>query len=91
MAAVMGILKHASNVPACLGNSRRLCTASFPSGVFQTLLVGADKVGDGLRQSVSRNLTVNRRERVWLPLRGNNLKKKTVLNWGSDPFIVLPR
>src|SRR4026209_2497461 len=41
----VGVLKHASNVPQCALAIEQLFTdAGAPDGVFQTLLVGSDRV-----------------------------------------------
>ena len=45
MAGNVGLLKHASNVPQCaLAIEEIFREAGFPDGVFQTLLIGSDRV-----------------------------------------------
>ena len=60
MAGNVGLLKHASNVPQCALEIEELFRrAGFPEGVFQTLLIGAQKV-DGIlndRRVVAATLT----------------------------------
>ena len=47
MAGNVGLLKHASNVPQCaLAIENIIQRAGFPQGVFQSLLIGSDKVAN---------------------------------------------
>jgi len=55
----VGLLKHASNVPGCaLAIEEVFQEAGYPEGVFQTLLVGSNKVDDVLKDDRVRAVTL---------------------------------
>ncbi|OKH27485.1 NAD-dependent succinate-semialdehyde dehydrogenase [Chroogloeocystis siderophila] len=93
MAGNVGVLKHASNVPQCaLAIEDIIQRAGFPLGVFQTLLVGADKVPALIEDERVKAATLTGSEPAGASLAAHAGKqiKKTVLELGgSDPFIVL--
>ncbi|PMB09547.1 NADP-dependent succinic semialdehyde dehydrogenase [Fischerella thermalis CCMEE 5273] len=93
MAGNVGLLKHASNVPQCaLAIEEIIQKASFPTGVFQTLLIPGAKVGDLMSDDRIKAATLTGSEPAGISLAVASAKqiKKTVLELGgSDPFIVL--
>ncbi|RPI87590.1 MAG: NAD-dependent succinate-semialdehyde dehydrogenase [Chloroflexi bacterium] len=88
------LLKHASNVPQCaLAIEELIREAGFPEGLFQTLLIGSDRVEEVLKSSRVRaaTLTGSTAAGSAVASTAGKMIKKTVLELGgSDPFIVMP-
>jgi len=94
MAGNVGLLKHASNVPQTALYMQDLFErAGFPTGSFQTLLIGSDLVERVLddRRVVAATLTGSEGAgRAIGAVAGRNLKKTVLELGGSDAFVVMP-
>jgi succinate-semialdehyde dehydrogenase/glutarate-semialdehyde dehydrogenase len=90
----VGLLKHASNVPeTALYLEELFRRAGLPDGVFQTLLIGSDKVEAVLKDRRVRAATLTGSEgagRAVAAVAGSEIKKTVLELGGSDPFIVMP-
>ncbi|OGH88423.1 MAG: succinate-semialdehyde dehydrogenase [Candidatus Magasanikbacteria bacterium RIFOXYC2_FULL_42_28] len=86
------LLKHASNVPGCaLACEKVWRKAGLPDGVFQTLLVGTDKVEKILRDDRVKGVSLTGSERAGsavAKIAGAEIKPAVMELGGSDPFIV---
>jgi succinate-semialdehyde dehydrogenase/glutarate-semialdehyde dehydrogenase len=93
MAGNVGLLKHASNVPQTALYMQELFErAGFPSGAFQTLLVGASKVEAILKDPrvVAATLTgSNAAGSAVASIAGSQIKPTVLELGGSDPFVVM--
>jgi succinate-semialdehyde dehydrogenase/glutarate-semialdehyde dehydrogenase len=94
MAGNTGLLKHASNVPqTALLLDELFSRAGFPTGAFQTLLIGSATVERVLTDPRVRAATLTGSEtagRAVAAVAGRHLKKTVLELGGSDPFVVMP-
>ncbi|HEY3872745.1 MAG TPA: NADP-dependent succinic semialdehyde dehydrogenase [Actinocrinis sp.] len=101
MAGNACLLKHASNVPQTAQYledlfaraGQNLAGGRLPEAVFQTLLVGSDRIEGILRDPRVAAATVTGSEgagRAVASVAGDEVKKTVLELGGSDPFLVLP-
>lgn len=92
MAGNIGLLKHSSNVPQCaLAIEEIFQQAGFPTGVFQTLLIGSKQVAALIADDRVKAATLTGSESAGASLAaaaGKQIKKTVLELGGSDPFIV---
>ena len=92
MAGNTGLLKHASNVPGtALFLEELVRRAGFPDDVFQTLLIGSDRVERVLRDPQVRAATLTGSEqagRAVAAIAGDEVKPTVLELGGSDPFVI---
>jgi succinate-semialdehyde dehydrogenase / glutarate-semialdehyde dehydrogenase len=93
MAGNAGLLKHASNVPACaLAIEQVFREAGFPENLFRTLLIPTQDVNAVIEHPLVRAVTLTGSGpagRAVASKAGAMLKKTVLELGGSDPYLVL--
>jgi succinate-semialdehyde dehydrogenase/glutarate-semialdehyde dehydrogenase len=93
MAGNAMVLKHASNVPGCaLAIEKVFLEASFPEGLFRTLMIGSKAVEAVIEHPLVRGVTLTGSTAAGraVAAKAGQMLKKTVLELGgSDAYVVL--
>ena len=93
MAGNAALLKHASNVPGCaLAIEQVFADSGTPAGLFQSLLIGSDRVAELIHHPLIRAITLTGSTPAGQSVAaaaGAALKKTVLELGGSDPYIVL--
>ena len=93
MAGNAGVLKHSANVPGCaLAIEDVFRQAGFPENIFQTLLIGGERVEKVIENPLVKAVTLTGSKpagQAVAATAGRLLKKSVLELGGSDPYIVL--
>ena len=93
MAGNVGLLKHASNVPACaLAIEEVFRDAGFPQGAFTNLMIGSDQVKMVINHPAVKAATLTGSEpagKAVASQAGQQIKKTVLELGGSDAYLIL--